>query len=296
MQLPNFIIIGAEKSGTTSLYYYLQQHPEIFMSSIKETRYFCPEFYTKYSNGPRLGNRSGTMSFGEYQNLFADANGERAVGEASPQYIYIGSAAGRIKECLPEAKLIAILRNPVERAYSAYCYQLRGGYETLSFRDALVAEAQRKQDCWRPVWCYKDLGLYYSQIKTYVDLFSRDQLRVYLYEDLSRDALTFMQGVYSFLEVDPTFAPDITPKNVSGVPKNRFIHTLLNQETPLSSMVKQAIPKALRKQANQWVSRRNLLPKPEFPEDVRQELQTFFREDILKLQDLLQQDLNSWLT
>jgi len=294
MTLPNFIVIGAEKSGTTSLHYYLQQHPDIYMSEIKETRYFCPEFYTQHSNGARLGNRTQPMSFEAYQELFAEVKNESAIGEASPQYIYFERSAERIKNKIPDAKIVAILRNPIERAFSAYCYQLRGGYETLSFEEALSTEKQRQQACWRPVWFYKDLGLYYTQLRQYFEIFDRSQVRICLYDDLKRDSVAFMSDLYSFLDVDPSFEPETSLKNVSGIPRHRLLHNVTNRDSSLSTALKRVVPEALKGNISRWINTYNLKQKPELSNDIKQRLQSFYREDILQLQDLIQKDLTTW--
>ena len=120
MTLPNFIVIGAAKCGTTSLVHYLAQHPQVFMSAEKEPRFFAPEFFTKYISGPiRKGTIRNEMEVKEYEGLFDDVTTEKAIGEASTEYIFFPETPKRIKKLLPDVKLIAILRNPSDRAFSA---------------------------------------------------------------------------------------------------------------------------------------------------------------------------------
>ena len=157
MTMPNFLIVGAAKAGTSSLYYYLDQHPQVFMSSIKEPRFFAPELYTDYIKDPyRSGakeHRSTPMSLEEYQSLFDAVTDEVAIGEASTEYLYVPKTPERIKQLIPDVRLIMVLRDPAERAFSAFCYQVRDGCEKLTFEQALAAEETRMDEKKRwPGW------------------------------------------------------------------------------------------------------------------------------------------------
>ncbi|MCM1981521.1 sulfotransferase family protein [Lyngbya confervoides] len=296
MTLPNFLVIGAEKAGTTSLDYYLQQHPEIFMSAIKEPRYFAPEFYTTYFHGPRVGQRSQPMTQADYEALFAGVTTQPLVGETSPQYLYFSACAPRIAQCLPEVKLLAVLRNPAERAFSAYAYQQRCGYDLEhSFEAALALEADRIQALWRPVWHYRALGFYFRQLIPYYQLFPRDRIRVFLYDDLQQDAVQFSQSVYAFLGVDPSFIPDIAAKNVSGRPKSRLLHNVLFRDNGIKTWAKRLIPRRAGSALAGFLKRQNLGEKPILSGQTRRELIQAYRSDILQLQDLIERDLSAWL-
>src|SRR3712207_6354190 len=133
MTMPNFLIIGAMKSGTTALYYYLEQHPEIYMSPVKEPNFF--------SSQEQENAADAVTDIGTYQHLFRGVSGEKAIGEASHSYLYEPGAAAEIRRYLPEAKLIAILRNPIDRAYSHFLHMVRSGTEPLDdFAQALQEE------------------------------------------------------------------------------------------------------------------------------------------------------------
>ena len=180
MTLPNFLIIGAMKSGTTALYYYLAQHPQVYMSPVKEPNFFCSE---------GQASREDTVARLEtYQGLFKDVSDEKVIGEASHCYLYEPEAAVRIQQYLPDAKFVAVLRDPVDRAYSHFLHMVRNGTEPLTdFAQALREEevgAHRE----RSPQDYIGRGLYYDQLKRYFDTFGQDQVRVYLYEDLSEGA------------------------------------------------------------------------------------------------------------
>ncbi|MEM8502897.1 MAG: sulfotransferase domain-containing protein [Cyanobacteria bacterium P01_D01_bin.1] len=296
MAKPNFLIIGAAKAGTSSLYHYLNEHPQVFMSPVKEPRFFAPELYTDYLKDPyRSGakeHRSSPMTLEEYLALFAGVSDETAIGEASTEYLYVSKTPERIKAQLPDVKIIAVLRDPAERAYSAFCYQVRDGCEHLSFEEALAQEDSRRVEKKRwPGWHYKRVGFYYEQIKRYFDLFEREQIKIYLNENLQADSGAVVQDACRFLNIEDTFTPDLTHRNVSAIPKNMALQNLLIKDNPLKTLVRPFIPVGLRKS----IRSQNLKKKPALSPDIRQALIADYREDILQLQALIQKDLSSWL-
>src|SRR5690242_2778353 len=163
MVMPNFLIIGAGKAGTTALHRYLKQHPQIFMSEPKELSFFPFENGRPDFRGPGDTEdfaRQGVTSLDEYRARFASAAGYRARGESSPVYLYYPESAPRIRRHIPEAKLIAVLRQPASAAYSRYMMLRRNGMERLSFVDALAAEDRRVAEGWAHRWHYFRRGFY----------------------------------------------------------------------------------------------------------------------------------------
>src|SRR4051794_36389137 len=158
MRLPNFLIIGAAKGGTTSLYHYLRQHPNVFMSPVKEVRYFCCDEFPAWDATIRTASA--------YASLFAGADASHlAIGEASPQYLNSAVAADRIADELPGVRLIVLLRNPVDRSYSSYLGQLRGGLERRAPAVAI-----------RPgTYCF-ETSLFYPRLVRYLKRFERDRI------------------------------------------------------------------------------------------------------------------------
>ena len=296
MVLPNFLVIGAAKAGTSSVYSYLKQHPEIYMSEIKEPKFFSLEGEELDFAGPsQYINHTSINNLDSYRELFEDVKDEIAIGEASPLYLYSAKAAQRIKHYIPQAKLIVILRHPAERAFSSFAHLVREGFETSSFEAGLEAEPQRIADKWAPLWYYQDKGFYARQLKPYFELFDRQQIKVYLYEELQQDAIALIQDMYRFLEVSPDFVPDLTRKNVSGVPKSRFFHSLLTQDNSLKTLIKTALPKGIRKKLYQDLKSKNLGSKPVMSEATRNRLNQLYQQDILELQTLIDRDLSNWL-
>ena len=303
MTMPNFLVIGARKAGTTSLYHYLKQHPEVFMSPVKEPKFFALEGKLPDYRGPgdrwvmtqTSANRAVT-DLDEYEALFDGASGEKAVGEASPAYLCNPVVPERIKAYVPEAKLIAVLRDPAERAYSAYMHQVRDGRETLPFAEALDAEEERTRANWAPGWRYTREGFYSENLARYYELFGRDRVKVGLYEDLVEDPAGLMRSFFRFLGVDDSYEPDTARRhNPSGVPKSRFVVSLLKRPNPLKSVLKPLLPGGLRGRISEGLQRRNLSEAPPLEPEARGRLVELYREDILRLQDLIGRDLSAWL-
>lgn len=301
MTMPNFLIIGAGKSGTTSLYHYLRQHPQVYMSPVKEPKFFAVEGKKLDFRGPNdeiSMNRGSITDINAYQALFRNVTNERAVGEASPLYLYSPEAPGRIKHYIPEAKLIAILRDPVERAYSSFLQRVQKGQEPLGdFAQALQGEEARLRDNWAPRWQSKQIGFYYTHLKRYYDTFDAGQIRVCLYEDLRADPVALAQDVFRFLEIDDSFIPDTSLRhNVSGIPKSRALQALVSRPNMIKSVVKLLLPAGVRQHIAVSLQTRNIAePPPPLDQDVRKELVGMYREDILKLEQLIGRDLSSWL-
>jgi hypothetical protein len=297
--MPNFLIIGTAKSGTTALYNYLKQHPQVYMSPVKEPKFFAYEGEKLDFRGPgdQEFNGSVVTDIEAYRALFAKASSETAVGEASPLYLYIPKAPQRISHHVPEAKLIAILRNPVERAYSHFTQMVRDGREPLDdFSQALRAEEGRVGDNWAFGWHYKRMGFYHAQLERYFDAFGRDQLKVYLYEDLKTDPVGVLTETFRFLGVDDAFVPDMSLKhNVSGIPKSQALHAFIRQSHPIKSVFKPFVPERLRLRLKTNLKSRNLRQPPPLSPEARKELVEVYREDILKLQGLIRRDLSTWL-
>lgn len=300
MRLPDFFIIGAAKSGTTALYHYIKQHPQIYMSPKKEPHYFSFDDQTKMTQGSGDTIPLAITDFDQYVSLFESAPSDCGIGEASTSYLYREEASERIKRIIPGAKLIAILRNPVDRAYSAYMHLKRDKREdSLSFRHALNEELVRIKNNWDPIWHYTKVGYYHEQLKRYYALFPKEQIKVYLYEDLLTDQKGVLQSVFSFLGVDNNFEPEIGFKtNVSGKIKYEGLNTIasrfFNQPNPVRWLARKTIPEVLRTKFTSNI-RTKLVGKLEILPEDRQFLINIFKEDILALQKLLGRDLEHWI-
>jgi hypothetical protein len=289
--MPNFFIIGAQKAGTTSLYHYLDQHPQIYMSPIKEPHFF-EGMQSEYR---RPGRKTKPVTeLGDYLALFEGVSDEKAIGEASTSYLFSMRAPTLIRRSVPDAKIIAVLRNPADRAYSNFLHLVRTGREPLaSFAEALQAEEGRTQDKWGPMWYYKQKGFYHDQVKRYFDTFGRDQVRIYLYDDLRGEPFGMLRDIFRFLEVDETFVPDASIEhNPSGLPRNKTLYTQVRRLTARKPAL---LERFLPTKPYRYLKSRFFVKPPPFPAEVRRQLIDSYREDILKLQNLIGRDLSPWL-
>jgi hypothetical protein len=213
---PNLFVVGVVRGGTTSLWGYLQQHPEIYMSPVKE-----PHFFTKA--GSKLAPHYATER--NYLALFSGAR-ERFRGEASASYFGDAASPRAIKRVSPDAKILVILRDPVERAYSHYWHAVGNGRETRDFADAVQDElAGHRPEGTEP---YVRRGFYCEALRRYLDLFG-DSVLVLFLEDLSREPATTLHGVFRFLGVDPEFADRVVVerRNEARLPRGRVSSRVL---------------------------------------------------------------------
>ncbi len=272
MTLPNFLVIGAAKAGTTSLYHYLRQHPDVYMSPVKEPRYYSREATPRQQRTLRRA----------YERLFDAVRSERAIGEASPQYLPSTAAPARIAAALPGVRLIVSLRNPADRAYSSYLGRLRGARESRGIEEAM-----------RPGTYYVETSRYAPALARYYREFARDQIKVMLYEDLSADVHGLMRELFRFLEVDPTFVPDLRVRhNPAMVPRwPRANAVLLGAVT----VARNVLPERLTGTGLAGRVQRSLLRKPDpLPPEVRRRLLVEFRDDIRETEALIGRSLEHW--
>ncbi|NEQ51993.1 MAG: sulfotransferase [Leptolyngbya sp. SIO3F4] len=301
MQLSDFLLIGAPKCGTTSLHTYLNQHPQLFMSAVKEPHFFAFEHGFPNFNGPGDAqaplNQNSITQLSEYIQLFGDAEDGMLRGESSTMYLYLENVPQCIKAHNPNMKLIAILRNPIERAFSHFLHMRREGREQLeSFEGALKLEPQRIAEGWAPAWHYKSVSSYSKQIERYFQLFGRENLRIYLYEDWRDNPMATLRDMFTFLGVDNTFQPNMGKKqNVSFKPKNMWMYKFLTQPNHLKKILKGLLPAAVRKPLATRAYKQNIDQPPVLTSSMRQKLMPDFEPDILKLQSLLNRDLKVWL-
>ncbi|MGQ0658302.1 MAG: sulfotransferase [Chromatiales bacterium] len=291
MTLPNFLIVGAPKAGTTSLYHYLKQHPQVYMSPVKEPHYLSfgeMDLTGRFVHKPR----GMVLTAGEYERLFDRVRDETAIGEASTTYLASRRAADRIAARLPGARLIAVLRQPADRAYSSYLmYRQLFAEKAETFEAALEAEQYAIDHNKHPYLHYRDIGYYSQQLNYYYQLFPKQQVQVCVYEDLLDRPLDTIKQIFAFLEVDDTFVPDMSLKyNVSGLPRNTVATRLLKLLHPVRHRIVRALPARLVSGVGQ-----TLLKAPGLNPETRAALTAHFREDILRLQDLIDRDLSYWL-
>jgi len=286
--LPNFIIVGAPKAGTTSLYHYLTEHPQVFMSTPKEINFFSREeieaqglFYNDFK----------AKNLNEYEKLFASVTDEKAVGEASVSYLFYPGVPAKIKEILPDVKIIILLRDPVERGFSHYLMDYKLGLVDIPYREIIHKTNNHKnQNLYYQQ--YVELGFYYEQVKRYLDLFGHEKVKIYFQEDLRTDSKNTILDLYEFLGIDKSFMSNIEREhNVFSMPKNKLIRTLYAFYL-LRSLLSTLIPKALKdKIENLFFERKQ---KPKLEQEARDYLWDLYRNNIFELERLIGKDLSYW--
>jgi len=312
--LPNFFIVGAGKAGTTSLYSYLRQHPDIYMSPVKEPCYFATEIRAEVMARsvqqhvalqsrelPKvLGDSVPVKPHGwiaaqweDYERLFQGVRGEKAIGEASAAYLWSKTAAANIRACVPDAKIIMILRDPAERAYSQYLHQVSVGLTGSTFRTHLEACPGGTGCKLSPTYPFLEIGLYSTQVERFLTCFPREHIRIYWYEESWRQPAQMLADAFNFLAVDADFAPDFSHRDHERrVPKARTLHYLLKKSAlwdPLKALLPRGAVGSLRQAAFANGGAVSM-----DPED-RRYLIDYYRDDIRQLELLLGRDLGAWL-
>ena len=287
MTLPTFIVIGVAKAGTTSLYRYLDQHPQVFVYPEKGTNYFGYEDARDWKwddeGDPPLLRNFHVRTFEEYEAAFAGATDELAVGEVSPQYFRCPGAAQRIRERLPDARLIANLRNPAERAFSGFLMRTRRGERVGDPEHELTPESSHVRE-----------GYYYRRMKRFFDAFPREQIKIYIFEEFRRDPGQIMRDIQGFIGVDTGFEPDTSPQyNPANLPRSRSLNKLFYHPTVIRT-AKAILPTRMQGAAKE-VRKLNLSAPPKLSSDLRAHLLELYRDDIVRLEELLGRDLSVWL-
>ena len=314
MREPNFFIVGAPKAGTTSLYHYLDQHPDIYMSPMKEPCHFSyevrPENFAvsvraraiqlekdvrEYLDGPMDHKFSGGMvaEWPDYLRLFAAATTQRAVGEASVNYLMSRSAPGAIASRIPRARIIMVLRSPVERAFSHYLHFVSDGLVTESFRDYVRSSLRHSGEGLGIHEPFLEMGFYAEQLERYLEHFPREQIGIWFYEEMKARLQEFMREVLEFLEVDSNFTPDTSRRynqphiarllKSSGFLRHVGLWQMFQRITPVP------IKSVLRNAA--YRPRGSVILEPA----DRRLLLDFYQSDIRRLEGILNRDLGSWL-
>jgi hypothetical protein len=292
VSLPSFFVIGAFRSGTTSLYEYLRQHPQVFLPPEKEPNWLAIDGNPDVD--AVLAGRS-VRSMEEYQALYAGAEPGQVLGDISPEYLRNPWASRRIRELVPDARLVAILRNPIERAWSDYLLHVRDGNEPCgSFREALEAQQERQAAGDHRAAHYVESGLYGEQLRRYHERFDPEQLLVVLFEEMRDDRDATLARIFDHVGVDPTVTVgDAETYNASGVPRGRMVALALRGRHRLRPYVNRGLIDRARPHWERFLSSR--LDRPMLNPDDRAHLARLFAPDIEVLSSLLGRDLSHWL-
>ena len=283
---PNLFVVGAAKAGTTSLYHYLSQHPDIYMSPVKE-----PHFFSNIRPKRRYMALSGCVNIQEaaaYLNLFKQKAHHSVIGEASPSYLWDEQTPERIQQVSPNAKIIVMLREPTSRAYSHYLNEVRAGLEKRPFLQALQADLSSQAVGWGVSPLYVALGQYSEQVKRYLDLF--ESVHVVVFEEFIKDIEEHLRQIFEFLNVDSSYAAIIEPEVQNGYaiaphPIGKFM-----MGTPwVRTLARQVLAQRWRSQLKWLVLKR--APKPVMDEQAKALLQEIYRSEFERLPQVLGREL-----
>ena len=314
MRKPNLFIVGAPKTGTSALHKSLRQHPDVFMSQPKELRFFCKDlveehdaFYRNHRPFLKRHEYYPIRNESAYLEAFAGWGEEKIAGESSPSYMYSRVAAQEIHNFCPDAKIVAIVRNPVHFLHSLHAYILASGHETVAdFRRALSLEKERKQGRELPGYSllsqpsalfYSERAKFSKQLKRYYDLFGREAVKVIVYEEFSENNAAVYRDLLDFLGVDPTFTPDFKQVNVYRRVRFRQLNILF--ESSFFIKYVWSIPRTILLKA--WYADLRRLfydrflwkmgDRPPMDPELRRELMKQYQPEVEKLSRLLDRDL-----
>ncbi|HUA83806.1 MAG TPA: sulfotransferase [Bryobacteraceae bacterium] len=310
-RLPNFFLAGAPKAGTTALYRYLGQHPRIYLSPVKEPNFFAAEVreenfesamrprlarekagLSAFLSGPKRGMRFGGMvaDWEDYLRLFAPARDELAVGEASVCYLWSPTAPARIAEKIPTAKILIMLRNPVDRAFSQYLHGAGNGTIRWSFREHIRRNLHHRSGVFSVDYPFLELGLYAEQVTRYRELFA-ENVWVGLYDDFVGQPLDTLREICRFLAVDAAFPLETGAREMEAqIPRTAAAGWL--KRSGWWQAGARVTPSNVRPLIRGLLMRRPTRLGMDRPD--REYLTDFYREDVRKLATLLDRDLSGW--
>ncbi len=293
---PNFVVIGAPKSGTTSLYYYLKQHPDVFLPTQKELHYFSYEKLKANTNGPGDELTLSKLCSSELHYLahFKAVANQKAIGDISPSYLYYATQ-NQIKATLGDVKIIAMLRNPIDKAYSQYMHMIRDQYETLSFYEALLQEQERRVQGWSDIWRYAESSLYADKLADFMLCFGAENVHIILFDDFIAEPQKVMKATMVFLGIDacmPINTQEIY--NRTGDVRSKVIARFLSRSNIFKELIKKCTPDAWRIRMRLKIMDANTSSKPAMDLSARSYLHKYFKDDVAKLEGMLGRKLN-WL-
>jgi len=294
--LPNFIVVGFPKCGSTALHYYLENHPEIFMPVQKELHFFTSDKLLKLSNGPgdKEVKKFMITSIEDYQKAYKNTKNEKAIGEVSPSYINHPDRIPFIKKTLGEPKIIILLRDPVKRAYSNYLHLLREKRENLSFLEGLKKESERREDKYSDFWYYKFNSTYFDKVDKFKKSF--DNVLILTQEDLNDKTVSTVKNIYSFLDVTVRSPDNINQQyNIGGIYEDNIVTNLFLKQSFLKSSLKKMIPVTPKmKVFKEKLMARYQKKAPPISEEAENYLIEYFKNDVFKLNEIYDVNISNW--
>jgi len=290
MPLPNFFIVGAPQAGTAFLYACLQQHPQIYLSALKEPNYFASELHP--GNFAEEASSGLVTIWGAYLKLFDNVSDEIAIGEASPSYLWSQTAARNIASRMPRARIIINLRNPLDRAFSHYLHAVASGLTERTFRQEIEAALHPQHTPSGLERSLLEFGEYYEQIKRYQQAFSRPQMHISLFEDLQRTPAAVVEDLLAFLGVNPDIKLEVCKRHLQDWIYRPDGLTHFLEKWRVWPYLRNLVPQPFGLRLRSMLRPRTSLQMA--PAD-RALLIDYYRDDIRRLAELLNRDLSAWL-
>lgn len=300
MALPDFCVIGAPKAGTTALHAALSEHPALYMSPVKEPKFFLCDGPPTGQNGPGDAHsaREWVWRREDYEALFCRAPEGTVRGESTPLYLADPAAHARMRELIPDAKLIAILRDPVDRAYSNWTHLWSDGLEPVGdFVAACALEDDRRASGWAPFWQYRGLGLYGEQLQNLYDVFPREQVHVLRYKELVDSPRDALNRICSFLGVERDMVVEVPSQNVSTYVEPTFQARVIQEMLRVGAAVGSVFPPQMWRKASVPLLRalqREQRRRPDLDPAARQQLVGYFADDINLLEAETGMSFEDW--
>jgi hypothetical protein len=301
VSLPDFFVIGVPKAGTTALHVALAQHPQLFMSSIKEPKYFLTDGPPPARGGPGDAKtfREYVWRRTDYEALFADAAAGLLRGESTPFYLYDPAAAPRIRATVPDAKLVALLRDPVDRAHSNWTHLWSAGLEPeADFVKACRLERRRMDEGWAVFWRYLDLGRYGEQLDRLYRVFPRERVLVLRYRELRDDPVRTLDRICAFLGVRPGVIGAVPAENVTAHVRNSPANRAVAQIMRTGTRVEHLLPEPWWHRIDAFLARhlqREQRTREPLSLDQRAELVPHFVDDVKLLERLTGESFQDWI-
>jgi len=302
LEKPNFFLVGQPKSGTTTLHYMLAQHPEIYMSPVKEPLFFSKDIIEQIDAFYKGKQFAPYRELTDYLSLFAAAKDEKILGESTTQYLYSKVAAQEIFKFNPQARILMILREPVSFLHSLHSQLLVEPAETVEdFETALSLESQRRAGKnlppftqWPGKFLYSERVKYYDQVSRYYDVFDKSQIQVIIYDDFKQDNAGVYRGVLEFLEVNTSFIPKLVQANVSKRPRSIKLSLWVTHYSLTKKAIKLLSTRRFYQRIKGIVKDNILLKKePRRPLDpaLRTKLMVKYKPEVVKISKFLGIDL-----
>ncbi|GAA4637694.1 sulfotransferase [Actinoallomurus vinaceus] len=301
MALPSFLVIGAPKAGTTALHAALARHPDLFLSRVKEPKFFLTDGPPPTRGGPGDAQtyREHVWRREDYEALFANAPEGTLRGESTPFYLHDRDAQLRIRALIPDVKMIALIRDPVERAHSNWTHLWSAGLEPIdNVVDACAAEPERIAADWAAFWRYVDLGKYGEQLQHLYKVFPRDQVLVLRYKRIHTEPAATLDRICEFLGVRTGMIDSIPRENVTNHVADSPSTRALRQALRAGTRIGRRMPLPVRRLARGPLLaalHRERRPRQPLTWDDRRQLIPYFADDIRLLEEITGEDYSDWL-